>query len=407
MRRFTITLFILLGIGLTGCQQFHQKHKKDAQGRWNDARVKVALKLTNEQYHSGQFDKSLETAKTVLEMHPQSLEGRILTARIHLEKDNPIQARDYLASCLEIDPHCSQANYYLGILYERFKDMEQSLEYYQKAWSEDPQNDAYLLAVLETLVTMERHADALNIIVEHVDQFKQDASIHMVAGNIFTHMGQYEQALSSYKKARRIDPANFKIKEELAYANHRLGHAREALALFQELDNEQPSRQEDESWAYLVAMGDCHMQLGEYHKAKRAFEKVSEVDQLNPHIWTWLAKTALSRNLFDDAEAYSDRALLLNDKFTDAFVVKGYIAIQKKKYDQAESWFRRVINVQSVNGEAYCLLGQSLQFLGRTTEAEFCYRQALKIQPEDRLALTLLSRMQDSEIGAGAPLLVQ
>lgn len=407
MRCFTITLLIFLGFGLTGCQQFHQKHIKGAQDRWNDARVKVALNLTNEQYNSGQFDKALETAKTVLEIHSQSLEGRILTARIHLEKDNPIQARDYLASCLEIDPHCSQANYYLGILYERFKDMEQSLEYYQKAGSKDPQNAAYLLAILETLVTMERHADALKIIVEHVDQFKQDASIHMLAGNIFTHMAQYEQALSSYQKARQIDPANLKIKEELAYANHRLGHARAALALFQELDSEQPSNKEDESWAYLVAMGDCHMQLGEYHKAKRAFEKVSKIDRLNPHIWTWLAKTALSRNLFGDAEAYSDRALLLNDEFSDAFMVKGYVAIQKKKYDQAGTWFRKVINLQSKNAEAYCFLGQSLQFLGKTSEAESCYRQALKIQPEDGLALTLLSRMHAYEMGANAPLLVQ
>ena len=123
------------------------------------------------------------------------------------------------------------------------------------------------------------------------------------------------------------------------------------------------------------------------------FEKVSEHDQLNPQIWTWLAKTALSRDLYDDADAYSNRALLLDDEFSDAFMVKGYIAIQKEKYGEAESWVRKVIKRQPENGEAYCLLGQSLQYSGKSTEAELCYRQALKIQPEDQLAFVLLSRM--------------
>jgi tetratricopeptide (TPR) repeat protein len=407
MRSLTVTTFLLLGLSLIGCQNFHQKHKKDAQGRWNDARVNIALKLTREQYTSGHFDKALVTAQSVLDMAPENLEGHILTARIYLEQDKPVQARDYLAACLELDPHHSPANYFLGVLYERFKDMDQSLEHYQKAWSDDPQNDTYLLTILETLVTMERYSDALDIIVKHVDQFKQDASIHVVAGDIFTQMGQYEQALSSYKKARRVDPVNSKVKEALAYANQRMGHAREALVLFRELEHEYESDGKNESWAFLLAMGDCHMQLGEYHKAKRAFEKVSEHDQLNPQIWTRLARTALSRGIYDEADSYCDRALLLDDKFTDGFMVKGYIAVQKEKYDDAENWFRRVIENDPRNGEAYCLLGQSLQYSGNPTGAESCYRRAIKINPDDNLALTLLSRMEDPGIGAETLMLVQ
>ena len=53
MRSFTVTTFILLALGLTACQDFHQKHKVDAQSRWNEARVNIALKLTREQYESG------------------------------------------------------------------------------------------------------------------------------------------------------------------------------------------------------------------------------------------------------------------------------------------------------------------------------------------------------------------
>ncbi len=403
MKRLVPSLLILSMFLLTGCEDLHNKHKAEAQKRWSEARTKIAYKLAQEQLQNGDLKKAEATVQNLLAMDQKFLPAYIISARIYLEEDSVVKARDVLAECLEVDPAYPQAHYYLGIIQERIKELPDALEHYRTAWKGSPRNAGYFLAMIETLVALDRQSEALQTITENMDRVEQDAAIYVIAGNIYAKRGEHREALDMYQKARHVDPMSVPVRELLAFAYHRAGMPEQALTLFEQLQAEFVRQENTENIAYLLAMGDCYMDLGQAHQAKRAYEKVSQDQPLNPLIWTRLAQVALGRERFQEADQYAQRALTLNPDSTEALMVKGYIAMHQNEVQQAVKYFSQCTRLQPQDAVAHCLLGQALEKAGLTDEAAASYQRALKIHPDDRMPQALLSRLQQTSISQASP----
>ena len=97
-----------------------------------------------------------------------------------------------------------------------------------------------------------------------------------------------------------------------------------------------------------------------------------------------------------------EQALALKPDYPDALTVLAYIAFKQQEYQQAEEILRRIIADEDDNGLAHCLLGQALEARGQIEQAEACYRRALEIDPQDRLAQKLTSEIENTRIGEKA-----
>lgn len=402
MKRLVPFLAILSVILFAGCEDMHNKHKAAAQQRWSEARTKIAYKLAQEQLQNGDLQKAETTAQNLLEMDSKCLPGYILSARIYMEQNSVIKARDTLLQCLEIEPAYPAAHYYLGIIQERVKELPEALEHYRAAWEGEPKNSGYFLALIETLVAMDRSTEALQAITENLNLVEQDAATYVIAGNIYAKRGEDLEALEMYRKARHVDPMSVPVRETLAFAYHRAGMAEQALLLFEQLQAEYVRKNNAENNAYLLAMGDCYMDLGQAHQAKRAYEKVGQEQPLNPIIWTRLAQAALARNRFEEADQYAQRALTLNPDLVEALMVKGYIALHQEDAQQAVTYFGQCVRLESGDAVAHCLLGQAQEKAGNPAEAAASYQRALKIRPGDKMPQAMLSRLQKTSMDQAA-----
>ena len=219
-------------------------------------------------------------------------------------------------------------------------------------------------------------------------------------GEVYRSLEMHEKAVPMYRWAHNMSPGDVKIRESLAFSLHRVGLSQEALGLFEQLTQEGKGDGQQDKKSYLLAMGDCYMQVGDTHRARRCFEKVSRYDRLNPSVWTRLAQVAIARGDLKQAKGYALRAQSIQKDYPDALMVFGYIAMEHLQYDRARDLFQQVVKTQPRNGTAYCLLGKSLQYRGETADAEGCYAKALKIDPEDKLAQSLLRVLRDARVGA-------
>ena len=395
MKKLLTTLMVLLLAGM-GCQNQHRKNKLKALERWNSARSQISLELAQGQFNNGELKKAVKTISDILESNPRYVPGHLLLGRIYLEQDRVDKARQCFQQCLQIEPENAAAYYNLGILYERQGHLAQAFEHYQKALNNRPQHLPYLLAGAEVLLSQSRLQEAWDMLSEHLDDTIADARFYLLAGNILTAQNKHKEAVEMFTTAANLSPGDDAITNSLAFALHRLGQAEQALELFQRLDKSAKSQGRELSWSSQLAMGDCYVQLGQYHKAQRCFEYVSNHDTSNPAIWTRLAQTALGRNDPDRACLFAEKALALNPDQADALMVLGYLAHKQGNYEKAEKIFRRLIDNDSQNSLAHCMLGQSLQSRGQEKQAMNCYVRALQCDPTDKLARSLMIAVQNN-----------
>ena len=400
MRRSLLCALILLGIA-AGCQQQHAENKRAAMERWQRARLQVSLDMARQQFEGGQLDKARETAQGALKIDPQYAEALVLLGQIHLEQDQANQARRCFEKCLLSNPEHAEANYSLGSIYEKWNELDRAEAYYQAAWQAEPDQLAYLLATVETLISQGKLERGLEMISQGVERVGRDASLCLAAGTIHERQGNSEEAIAMFRQANHLRPGDSSIMESLAFALQRNGQAAEAAILFEELTEKAREESASPSAAHYLAMGDCYIELGELHKAQRCFENLNEHGKASATVWGRLAQIALARNQYDRARQCASNALALDSKRADALVVLGYLALKKQYYEQAENIFRGIIEEDDRNGLAYCLLGQSLAGRGKIEEAADCYAAALAIDPDDPVAQKLVAALKQTDIAGG------
>jgi len=393
MRQLAAILTSVIIFSTLGCQAPHSQSKKAALERWDASRARITHDLALQQLESGEINKAAVTTSNLITEHPEYAPAHLLLGRVYIEQDKLNRAETSFKHTLILKPDYAQAHYYLGVIYERWREPEQAVNHYRQAWELENHNLAYLLALVETKTALGDYQQALNFLLEQVAHTERSASIYVTAGNILTQQGDYDQAAQMYRKATYINPDNNAITELLAFALHRQGNSgAEAIILFEDLCRQAQSESREIPWVYHLAMGDCYMELQQFHKAQRCFERITDYDDSDPVAWTRLAQTALARENLEHAEKCALRALSLNSRQTDALMVLGYVSMTNKNYPEGESRFQNIIDLEKENVLAYCLLGQCLAAQGKEKDAKACYTQALQIDPNDTLAQKLAAR---------------
>lgn len=390
MRQAVSSLMILVLI-LAGCQDQHQKNKAAAMNRWNAARSQITTNMAREQFQSGNFAMAAQTAQGVLGNNPQYLPARLLLGQVYLEQEQYAKARKCFAECLEQEPGHPQANYYLGTVHEKWNELDQAFACYEKAWQGQRDHAPYLLAMVETKVSQGEHETALSLLLEGMKETDREPSLFMAAGTIYSHLGQYDQAMGMYQRILDSSPGDRAVTEAMAFCLYKAGRYSEAKDLFGKLIN---SSKTTPPWSYDLAMGDCCMNLNQYHEAIRCFERVSQQDGSNPKIWVRLAQASLGRKDYNRARTYVDRALALHGADAEAWTAQGIIAMQEQDYPKAQEAFQAAVRADERSSQAYCWLGQSLEAQGNAEEARSCYARALERDPGDALARKFLQLIE-------------
>ncbi len=165
-----------------------------------------------------------------------------------------------------------------------------------------------------------KRSDAKHILDEMPKRFGDTADLHLRLGIVYGRTKFFDEAIEEFRKAIAKD-------SRLKGAHYSLGAS------------------------YMMQSG----QPG-FDKAEAEFRKEIAIDPNNPLPFAPLARIALARHLYTEAEAYMKRALELNGK----------------------------------SAENYLMLGQLYRDTGRPSEAEKAFREAL--------ALTIDPSMNDYEI---------
>jgi tetratricopeptide (TPR) repeat protein len=385
---------VVLVAAMVGCSSTNRQktQREAAQKQWNGARAGVLYSLAKDQYATGNFDKARQTVDEALKMDPSNAPLHLLGAKLAIEQGQLERAEIDLKEAEKLNPKDAEAEYLLGVVYQRWQKSQLALDYYLKASDKAPAELAYIMARAEMLVAMDRQKEALSLLQEKVVYFEHSPVIRDAVGQLLMQMGRPGEAVDMFRQASILANDDLSLREHLAlaqYANKQYSDALDTLGRLMG-DNNYAKRVD-----LLIAQGECQLQTGRVRDARDTFESASQIVPASATVWLGVAKSALKLGDARRAEMSLRKAISLDAASSESQLLMGYMRLNQGKIADALLCFRKASALDPNDPVSLCMIGLALEKQGHSQQAVECYAKALKIKPGDELATRLMASMQE------------
>jgi tetratricopeptide (TPR) repeat protein len=394
-RLLPAAIFTIVVIAVSGCASSNAPKQptqtEAATAQWNDARASVLDGLAEDQFKTGNFEKSRLTIDEAIRLEPKNASFRILSAKLGIEQGELELAERELTSARALDPRLAEADYYSGVICQRWQQPDAAADFYQSASEKNPGELAYVLAHAEMLVSMNRRTEAIALLQEKMSFFEHSASIRDAVGELLVQDGQYARAVDTLQEATVLDSDDLSIRSHLAMACFLNNDYRNAADLFARLLNNPDFNNRSD---IHLAHGECLMQLDRLSEARGEFEAATRIDPSSTQAWLGVAKSALAQGDLRRAELSVQRAQSVDPDSADAMLMLGYLRLKQERYPEAMAAFRTCSTLDRSDPVCVCMMGYVLEKTGRADEAAPLFAKALRLRPNDPLAMKLMASAQ-------------
>lgn len=203
-------------------------------------------------------------------------------------------------------------------------DAEERLKNYQKAYEENPKN-------LDVTINLANAYDELKDFDKAIEFYNKAIEIDKTCALAFNNRGysyfnkkEYENALQDYDKAILLNP-------KLQIAKNNRTQLLEVIAEKEEFkDIISKSEQGQKDWQYYFNLGMAEARLGEYQKAKNAYNQALSLNSNYAQAYLFRGILEHGKGNLDDANSDYSHALEIDDKLIDAYFNRAQIVFSKE-----------------------------------------------------------------------------
>jgi len=383
---------VVLGIaGCNGPSAMHAKAVAAANERWQNVHSSVIIQAAQQYFDTGDLDQAERTLLEVVAADPDNARLHLLAGRIALERGQLERSHGRLQRAIELDPRLAEACYYQGIVLQRWQRFDAALDRYRKAYGLRADSVAYLLAVSEVLVALDRSDEAIELLSDKLVYFDQNAAIRAALGQLSVMRKDYGRAASMFRQAMLLEPDNQTIAEELAMAQLASGQSTDAINTLEPLCLTLPVDQRPDLWC---ALANAYRQANRLDKARDVARELRDAAPRDVESWIRLGELAWLDQDLSAASIAARRAITIAPRRYEGYMLVGMVLQSSKATAEALAMFDRAAELAPQSAEPVILRGLALQQAGKPGAAAKAYEQALRRQPGDDRARSLLSAVQ-------------
>ena len=416
MKRYRLlAIATAMVVAMTGCGSM-QKEKAKSYKEWHQARSRIVCSVGEEHFKAGTLDKAQSCAMESLSLDSNYLPARMLLAKVLLGRGCYQEACEQLLkielSSLDNENGSSVASiradevaYLRGEAMERLGKYPEALQCYQKARVLNPSNDAYVMASAEVMVSMGQLRGALELLEVHLQRIGADIepSMLVLAGEVAMLAEDYAKASGFFRqrmdmvKGQNAEGSGRFVLESLSKACFFAGDYKGAIESLKRIPNDSG---QSSCWA-LIMMGDSYMALNRPGDAKSAYESAIEIEPGDWPVWLSLAKAAVADGDARRGVTAGLRAMeLARDSATtgvtdkrrvDVSVITACAMLMDNRPEDAMKILATSAKDNPEDPMLWCMLGRCYSAMNRSDRAASCYMTALRLEPENHLARSLLA----------------
>ncbi len=315
-------------------------------------------------HQSGQLNEAQQIYTKIIEQHPEHSDALHLSGLIDFEHKKYSEAERKIQAAIRYFP--DNAMYYgnLGAVLKAQNKLEDAIACYRRALRMDETcieacfNLALALEEINKDEAIQYYEQTLRLNPAHAKAIHNLANLYFEKGNAVKNAGDPDASLVWYRKAMQIKP-DFRKPYMAMY--HQLQH----LCEWQKIE---PMN------AKVDFITRTELEQG---------VKTSEMPLMN---LTRHADPALNHSVaasWGKAISESIREVGNYDPSIEYLLDEGLRLYNMRKLKEAIAVYRKVLDIQPDNSDAYNNIGLSLQLMGRTKDAILCYQKAVECKPDN------------------------
>jgi tetratricopeptide (TPR) repeat protein len=386
----TVLLLATVIVGCSGKTEQHDEWVKDADSRWRAIKTAQALVMARQKFETGDLDLAERDTRVALSGDPDNAQLHMLLGQIELERGKLERSYQEFTTAILKDEKLARAYYLRGVILQRIHKIEKAYQDYAQAFELESDNPAYLLAIGEMLVSLDRSDEAIALLRSKLDHFSANAGLRLEIAHIYAMRNNFDEAITFFKEAALLDSDNPKPREELAAAQLADGRTLDAVRTFTLLLKE--SGMEDRM-DLQRSLASAYMKLGRHNDARTYYLRVARSSEGRSDDWVMLGQMSLQSGKAFDAQYASRKAIETDSLNPDGYLLAGMIWQKREKLDEALEMFDRAAELSPNDAAPLIMRGISLQRAGRKAAASEAYRQAIQRSPQDKRAQQLLDAL--------------
>lgn len=212
-------------------------------------------------------------------------------------KGNLQPALKLFEECRALDPANAAVSYELGTIYKLLGNTDMAVAYAKQSAGSDPMNEWYQLLLVDCYNSKRQYAEAIKVREKLVKNFPGKADFKEDLAIEYALVGDYDKSLKLYDQIEAAYGTNEQLllnKVKLLKSMKRLKEAEGEL-------NKLAASKPDES-RFIIYLADFYLEAGEGEKARQTYEKVLQMDPMNPTVNLALHDYYKSKN--NEAKAY-------------------------------------------------------------------------------------------------------
>lgn len=388
----TLSAAALLAPLLFGCQDTLVEEKADAKNRWLELRSSMMLDMAKQQFNAGDLTQAEKSVKDGLTIDPTNARLHVLAGRISIEQGKLERAYHLFNAAIAEQPDLAEAYYYQGLVMQRWQRYEGSLENYQLAYDNAPDDPAYLLAVSEILVELDRLDEAVTLLESKRQYFDQNASIRAAIGHLYYMKADPESAAENFREASLLEPESVKFQEQYAFSLAASGDHDEAVKVLTTILEKPEHKDRADLKRALVSA------YQKTHNGKEAYAiliGLARSPEGDISDWIKVGELAYQQDELGSALQAASKVINLSPGRHEGYLLAGMVWQKRGNLKNALDMFDRAAAAAPASTEPLILRGLTLQKAGRFAAAAEAYQQALSRQPDDARAAKLLAAVSE------------
>lgn len=189
-------------------------------------------------------------------------------------------------------------------------------------------------------------------------------------GKCYQELGDYNQALECFERAKKTDAEEFGIHMDIAETKRMAGNIADALEIIKRFSHSQGNSAE-----LHYQWGHCLDELGDYREAFKHYEQSLQID---PNYAKALFRTAFNYDLDGEDEKaieYYERCIKLHPNHKNAFINLGILYEDNGNYDDAVYCFEAVLDAEPTHARASLFLKDAKASMSMYYDEEISKKQ--------------------------------
>lgn len=356
--------------------------------------VEARVKLGTLYALGGATDLAREQSDYLQENGFDTVDTRILQARVEAAEGDLEQARAYLESALELEPDNAQA---LGLLASitAGEDLDSALELLDRGIAVAENDKPLRLLRIDLLQQGGRTEQIDSEYTKLIEDYPDDVSLGYRYARYLAEAGRIDEVEPILRGVVEREPENIQARIALVQFVGNTRGVEAAEELLEEFVNDLP-----EAWELRMTLAGFYQSSERPDEAYEQYEYIydavpNEDEGLNAK--AQMAGILLAKGEREQGKAMVDEVLAIDGMNSDALLLSGVMKAEDKDFRGAVSDFRALLRKEPDNLRAQLLLARTHASAGDIVLAKDAYRRALEMSPANGLIPMELARLAISE----------